>query len=72
MVLTRAVWGAQPSSRYGVSRHNNYHYHVQHCHYHFYHFHDHVTISCRQQANSDRCCSFTHRAAALLAYGSVT
>ena len=72
MVLMRGVWGRQPPSRYGVSRHYNYHYHVHDCHYHFYHWHHHVTILCRQHASSDRCCSFTHLAAALLAYGSVT
>ena len=53
MVLMSGVWGAQPPSRYGISRRYNHLYHVQHCHNHFYHYHVYVTISCRQHASSD-------------------
>ena len=64
MVLMR---GAQHPSRYGVSRLYNCQYHVRHCHCHFYHCQYHVTISWRQLASSDRCCSFTHFPAARMA-----
>ena len=68
MVLMGGVWGAQPLSRYGVSKQDNYHYHVRHCSYkrvkgrstdvrhchcYFYHKPDHVTISYCQHARWD-------------------
>ena len=62
--------GAQPPSRYGVSRVNKYIYHIYHCHCHFCHYQYHITTLCcdRQRA---RCCKFTHLATALLAYRNI-